>query len=62
MVYYIINLIRSIGDASVAQLAVQLICNQQVAGSIPVTSSKFSLEFASNQISPQMDHTHKDLG
>ena len=38
----------------------QLICNQQVAGSIPVTSSKFSLEFASNQISPQIDHTHKD--
>ena len=28
------------GFAGVAQLAEQLICNQQVAGSIPVTSSK----------------------
>ena len=27
------------GFAGVAQLAEQLICNQQVAGSIPVTSS-----------------------
>ena len=28
-----------VGYAGVAQLAEQLICNQQVAGSIPVTSS-----------------------
>ena len=28
------------GSAGVAQLAEQLICNQQVVGSIPITSSK----------------------
>ena len=30
--------------AGVAQLAEQLICNQQVAGSIPVTSSKLNMQ------------------
>ena len=29
-------------NAGVAQQVEQLICNQQVAGSIPVTSSKYS--------------------
>ncbi len=36
-------------SAGVAQLAEQLICNQQVAGSSPITSSKYSEGFPSGQ-------------
>ena len=50
-VYDIISQSRRAGNAGVAQLAEQLICNQQVAGSSPITSSiKFNMgEFPSGQ-------------
>ena len=37
---YCIDLIQLHGYASLAQLAEQLICNQQVVGSIPMGGSK----------------------
>ena len=40
---------KSKKEAGVAQLAEQLICNQQVAGSSPITSSIYLGEFPSGQ-------------
>jgi hypothetical protein len=42
---------KFIGHAGIAQLVEQLICNQQVAGSSPIASSKF-LRLCINRYSP----------
>ena len=45
------NMNPAVGTAGVAQLVEQLICNQQVGGSNPSTSSKFHMgEFQSGQM------------
>jgi hypothetical protein len=44
-------IVHAVGTAGVAQLVEQLICNQQVGGSNPSTSSKFHMgEFQSGQM------------
>ena len=46
-------------NGQVAQLAVQLICNQQVAGSIPVLASKGRLK--QNELAPEGPKTNVRL-
>ncbi len=43
-------IVKVAGNAGVAQLAEQLICNQQVAGSSPITSSIYSRYFGTENI------------
>ena len=49
-------------DAGVAQLAEQLICNQQVVGSIPIASSTYMGRFPSGQREQTVNLSSPDFG
>ena len=48
--------------AGIAQLAEQLICNQQVVGSSPITSSSYMEEFPSGQRGQTVNLLSFDFG